>query len=154
MEQGSVEPVDGRHPGRDPLATAVGFAALELLRQIAAARRAVSVPVVRDHVHLAADAPTSRFLRVRGALAPQLLFVFVVLRDRRGAVLPANVRHAEYRLPALKGWYAVLRGGEAETGGDEGPFGPAVVDAGEMPVHRVWGGVAVELVADVNEMLD
>ena len=150
MEQRPVEPIHGRHPSRDPLPTTISLAALQLLRQIAAARRALPLVAVRNHVRLA-DAMIARFL---GALAPQLLFVLAVLCGRRGAVLSANVRHAEHGLPALKGRLAVLGGGEAETGRGEGPFGPAVVDAGEVPVHGVWGGVAVELVADVNEVLD
>ena len=108
---------------------------------------------VRRDVRLvaAADAELSSVL---GALAPQLLFVLMVLRDGRGAVLAANVRHTEDRLPALKGGHAILWGGEAEASRGECPFGPAVVDAGEVPVHRVWGGVAVELIADVDEVLD
>ena len=41
-----------------------------------------------------------------------------------------------------------------ETCGGKGTFGPAIVDASEMPVYVVRGGVAVKLVADVDEMLD
>ncbi len=40
--------------------------------------------------------------------------------------------------------------GVAEAGGGEGPFRPPVVDAGEMPLDAVGGGVAVELVPDVD----
>ena len=147
MEQRPVEPIHERDPGhRSSLATTVCLAALQLLRQIAAARRACSVVAVRDRVRLAH--------RFRRALAPELLFVLRVLGDGRGAVLSANVGHAEDGLPALEGRRAGLRGREAEAGGGEGAFGPAVVDAGEVPVHRVRGGVAVELVADVDEVLD
>lgn len=154
MEQRPVEPIHERDPGRrsSPGAT-VRLAALQLLRQIAAARRACSVVAVRDRVRLVAAeaAAPHRFLR---ALAPELLFVLRVLGDGRGAVLSANVGHAEDGLPALEGRRAGLRGRKAEAGGGEGAFGPAVVDAGEVPVHRVRGGVAVELVADVDEVLD
>ncbi len=69
-------------------------------------------------------------------------------------MLTANVRDAEDGLPALKDGGFALGSGESEAGGGEGAFGPAVVDAGEMPVDGVWGGVAVELVADVDEVLD
>ena len=148
MEQRPVEPIDRRHPGRGPLA--ISLAALQLVRQIAAARRAVPVLAMRNHIRLA-DVLNIHFL---GALAPQLLFVLAVLCRRRGAVLSANLRHAEYGLPALKGRLAVVGGGVAETGRGEGPFGPAVVDAGEVPVHGVRGGVAVELVADIDKVLD
>ena len=146
MEQRPVEPIHGRHPGRNPLATTISLAALQLLRQIAAARRAVPLLAVRNHIRFA-DA-------LIGALAPQRLFVLVVLCGRCGAMLSANVRHAEHGLPALIGRLALWRGGVAETGRGEGPFGPAVVDAGEVPVHGVRGGVAVELVADIDEVLD
>ena len=47
-----------------------------------------------------------------------------------------------------------MRGWVAEAGGGKGAFRPAVVDAGEMPVYSVRGGVAVELIADVEEVLD
>ena len=150
VEERPVEAVDGRDPARDPLAATVRLAAVQLLRQVAAARRrAVPLLAVRDDVRLALDA------RLLGALAPERLFVLAVLGRRRGAVLSADLRHAEDGLPALDGRLAVLwRGGVAEPGRDEGPFGPAVVDAGEVPVHGVGGGVAVELVADVDEVLD
>ena len=149
VEERPVEPVDGRDPARQALAAAVSLAALQLLRQVAAARRAVPLLAVGDDVRLALDA------RLLGALAPQRLFVLAVLGRRGGAVLAANLRHAEDGLPALVGRLAALwRGGVAEPGRGEGPLGPAVVDAGEVPVHGVGGGVAVELVADVDEVLD
>ena len=44
--------------------------------------------------------------------------------------------------------------GVAEASGCEGALCPAVVDGGKVPVDRVGGGVAVELVADVDEVLD
>ena len=66
----------------------------------------------------------------------------------------ANLRYAEDGLPTLIDGRVAFRGGKSEAGGGEGSFGPAVVDAGDMPVYRVRGGVAVQLVADVDEMLD
>ena len=158
MEQRPIEPVYDRHrPNRGPLsATAIRLAALQLLRQIAAASRAGGVVAVRNHVRLvAADAAAAAPGFVLRALALELLFVLRVGGDGRGAVLAADVGDAEDGLPALKGRDVALpRGREAEAGGGEGPLGPAVVDAGEVPVHRVRGGVAVQLVADVDEVLD
>ena len=160
MEQRPIEPVyDSHRPNRGPLSTttaAIRLAALQLLRQIAAASRAGGVVAVRNHVGLvAADAAAAAPGFILRALALELLFVLRVGGDGRGAVLAANVGDAEDGLPALKGRDVALpRGREAEAGGGEGPLGPAVVDAGEVPVHRVRGRVAVQLVADVDEVLD
>ena len=150
MEQGLVQPVDGSHPGCGALeAAAVRLAVLELLAEIAAASQAGRVVAVRNDVTALVAAPS--FL---GALAPELLLVLVVLGDGGGTVLAANVGDAEDGLPALGGEGIAARGGEAEAGRGEGALGPAVVDAGDVPVHGVGRGVAVELVADVDEMLD
>ena len=159
MEQRPIEPVYDRHrPDRGPLSTttAIRLAALQLLRQIAAASRAGGVVAVRNHVRLvAADAAAAAPGFILRALALELLFVLRVGGDGRGAVLAANVGDAEDGLPALKGRDVALpRGREAEAGGGEGPLGPAVVDAGEVPVHRVRGGVAVQVVADGDVVLD
>ena len=152
MEQRPVQAMHERHPGRRSLAATIGFAALQLLRQITAARGAGSIVAVRDHVFLAAaDAAGPGFFR---ALASQLLLVLAILCDRGRTMLSANFRHAEHGLPTLKGLRPGLRSGEPETGGGQGPFSPAVVDAGDMPVYDVRGGVTVELVADVDEVLD
>ena len=149
MEQWPAEVVDGRHPGRGSL---VRFAVLQLLAQIAAARGAGDVMAVRNHVELVApDAVLSSFFR---ALASELQLVFVSLRGGRGAVLAADFRHAEDGLPALIDRRVALRSGESEAGRGQGSFRPAVVDAGDMPVYRVRGSVAVQLVADVDEVLD
>ena len=158
MEQRSVQPLDDGHPGRGSLAnaTTIGFARLQLLSQIAAARGAGGVVAVRNRVSLVAvvaNAAGSRFF-VFGALASQFLFVLAILRGSRGAVLAADFRHAEDGLPALEAGHVVSRGGETEAGGREGSLGPAVVDAGKVPIYGVRGGVAVKLVADVDEMLD
>lgn len=83
----------------------------------------------------------------------QLSLILAVFGSVGGAVLAADFSDAENGFPALETGIA-LRGWVAETGGGEGAFCPAVVDAGEMPVYSVGGGVAVELVADVDEVLD
>lgn len=161
MEQRLVEPVDRRHPGRGALATAVSPGAFQLLPEIAfaAAAGAGGLEAVRDRVAFvvdvvvvaADDAAVPQFVR---ALALEFLFVDVVLGGGGGAVDAADFGDAEDGLPALEaGAVASPRGGEAEAGGGKGAFGPAVVDAGEVPVDRVRGGVAVELVADVDEVL-
>ena len=94
-----------------------------------------------------------RLVAADAALASQLLLIRVVLRGRRGTVQPANLRDAENGLPAPEARGVALGGGKPEASGGKGSFGPAVVDAGEMPVHGVRGRVAAELVADVDEVL-
>ena len=123
---------------------------LEVAR-VAAAGGAGGVVAVRDHVHLVGAAAETG-----GPLAAELLFVLVLLGGGGGAVLAAHVGHAEDGLPALQARlrHVAFGGRVAEAGGGEGAFGPAVVDAGEVPVDGVGGGVAVELVADVDEVLD
>ena len=157
VEKRSVQPLDDGHPGGGPLvaATTIGLARLQLLSQIAAARGAGGVVAVRNRIALVAvvDTAGSRFF-VFGALAPQFLFVLVVLRGSRGAVLAADLRHAEDGLPALEAGHVASRGRVTEAGGREGSFGPAVVDARKVPIYSVRCGVAVKLVADVDEMLD
>lgn len=71
-----------------------------------------------------------------------------------GAVLSADLRDRENGFPALEDGSLALRGWEAEACGSEAAFGPAVVDASEMPVYVVRGSVAIELIADVDEVLD
>ena len=151
MEQRPIQAVDRRHPRRGTLETAIRLAVLQLLAEIATARRAGGVVAMSNHVRLVAGDAAPCILR---SLAAQLLFVLVVLGRGRGAVLAANVGDAEDGLPALVDRRVAFGRREAKTGGGEGPFGPAVVDAGDVPVHRVRGGVAVKLVADVNEVLN
>ena len=67
-------------------------------------------------------------------------------------VLPTNFRDGENRLPALEHWGVGVtqRGRVPEACARQGAFGPAVVDAGEVPVYFVRGGIAVELVAHID----
>lgn len=95
----------------------------------------------------------SLLLDVLRMLAAEAFLVLALLGDLGGTGLPADFGHAEDWLPALKGAGAE-RGRIAKAGGDESTLSPAVVDAGNMPVHLAGRGVAVELVADVDEMLD
>ena len=139
MEQRLVETMDSRHPSRPATLTT----------NIAAAARAGDLETVRDGVDFVVTA-VPHFFR---ALAFELLLVDGVLGGGGGAVDAADFGDAEDGLPAFEAGGVALGGGEAEAGGGEGPFGPAVVDAGEVPVDRVRGGVAVELVADVDEVL-
>ena len=71
-----------------------------------------------------------------------------------GGVGAADLCNAEDGLPAVQAAVALGNAGVAEAGGDEGALGPAVVDGGEMPVDDRGGGVSVELVADVDQLLD
>ena len=90
---------------------------------------------------------------ILGTLPLEFALVFAVFSSVGGGVLAADFSDTEDGFPAVETGF-VLGGGVAETGGGEGAFGPAVVDAGEVPVYFVGGGVSVELVADVDEVLD
>ena len=70
-----------------------------------------------------------------------------------GAILTADLSHAENGFPASETQLA-LRCWVPKSGGCKRAFGPAVVDAGKMPIYFVGGRIAVELVADVEEVLD
>ena len=95
-----------------------------------------------------------RALRIMGALAPEKIFLVVAqLRRRRRAPLPADLRHAENGLPALEAGAAGWGRRISKPGRGQRPFRPSVVDACEVPVHPVRGGVFVELVAHVDQML-
>ena len=106
---------------------------------------------VRNRICLvAADAVVPPFLRT---LASQLLLIHIILCSRRRTMNSADFRHAKNRLPALNGRRITSGSGKPEASGGKGSFTPAVVDAGEMPVYGVGGGVTVKLVADVDEVL-
>jgi hypothetical protein len=82
---------------------------------------------------------------------PVYALVLRRLRVLGGARLAADLGDAEDGLPALEAGLDVRFGGVvAEAGGGQGALCPAAVDAGEVPVDGVGGGVAVELVADVD----
>lgn len=90
---------------------------------------------------------------IPGSLPLELLRILTVFGCSGRAILAADLSDAENGFPARETLIA-LRCWVAESGGGEGAFCPAVVDAGEMPIYLVRGGVAVELVADVEEVLD
>ena len=77
-------------------------------------------------------------------------------RRVRGTVLPAELGYRKDRFPSaeIARLAVVLRGRVAEACGNEGALGPAVVDVCEVPVDAGRRGVAVELVADVDQVLD
>lgn len=149
--------MDSRHPGRGPplaINRTVSFGAVQLLPDIATAACAGGFKSMRDHVSLVGSAADDAAVsQIVPTLAFEFLLVDVVFGSRGGAVNAADFRDAEDGLPAFEAGGVALRGGKAEAGGGEGSFAPAVVDAGEVPVYRIWGGVAVELVADVDEVL-
>ena len=87
------------------------------------------------------------------SLPLQLLLILAVFGCGGGAILAADLSDAENGFPARKTQLA-LRRWVTESGGCKGAFCPAVVDAGEMPIYFVGSRVAVELVADVEEVLD
>lgn len=148
VEQGPVQALndgDLRSPGM------VRFALTQRLVEIAFLARLVDVVRRRG-----GDGVLPGLLQIPRAALPPPLLVLDRLRRRRGAVLPTELGHAEDGLPSLVcgGATGVLGGQITEPGGGEGALGPAVVDAGDVPVHFFRGGVAVELVAHVDEVLD
>jgi len=136
-------------------ALVVSLAAIDFLAQIAATAGAHSAVVLIGNSIRPRLAGTT-VLDVLCTLTLKFLLILAVLSCIRRTILASNLRHAEDRFPSLKRLSANLTrwSREAETGGGESAFGPAVVDAGEMPVYFVRGSVAVELIADVDEVLD
>ena len=151
MEQWPIKPVHNRNlstagaPGIS-LASAQGAAEVT-----ATAVSSDSFVTLLDAVVLSTSLPV---LDILCPLSLQLFLVFDSLRCSRGTILAADLRDGEDGFPAGKDLVAAVGSGVAEAGGGKGALGPAVVDAGEVPVYIFGGGVAVELVADVDEVLD
>ncbi len=155
-----------RHPRRIIPILAIRFTSIQLLSQIVRAVGSTSTAGARlrsDIVAVVAKSitPSCRSggrqtaFQILGALFAQDLFVFASLGGFSGTVEAADFGDAEDGFPALEhDRIFVDRGRVAEACGREGPFRPAVVDAGEVPVDFVGRGVAVELVAHVDEVLD
>lgn len=163
VEQGPVQALDDGE--LRPRGGMVRLALTQRLAQMiaAAAFLARLVELVRGARRRRGDGvlagPGAGFLQIAAgvaALAAPALLVLGRLRRRRRAVLPAQLGHAEDGLPAVVGGRAaaVLGGRVAEPGRGERPLRPPVVDAGEVPVHPFRGGVAVQLVAHVDQVLD
>jgi len=111
--------------------------------------------IIRIRPASASTSASSAPLKIARPQPPQFTFILAQLgrgSSRSGA---ADLRDAEDGFPPIKQCGAVGVGGGrvAEAGGGEGALGPAVVDAGEVPLDLFGSGVAVELVADVDEML-
>jgi len=65
-----------------------------------------------------------------------------------------NLGEAEHALPPVVDAVGPgPLGRKPEAGRDQRPLGPPVLDAGQVPVHHLGGGVAVELVAHVHQLL-
>ena len=150
MEQGPVQPL---HDGDLRSAGVVRFALTQRLVEIAFLARLVGHLVRRRR---RGDGVLPGLLQIPRAALPPPLLVLVRLRRRGGAVLSTELGHAEDGLPSVVrgGATGVLGGRVPEPGRGEGALGPAVVDAGDVPVHLFRGGVAVELVAHVDQVLD
>lgn len=82
------------------------------------------------------------------------LLVVAALCDRGGTGIATNLRDTENGLPAVEDDAVAGRGGIAEAGRGQGASRPSVVDAGDVPINFAGRGVAIELVAYVDEMLD
>ena len=150
VEQGPVQALDDSDLRS---AGVVSLALTQRLVEIAFLARLVRHLVRRRR---RGDGVLPGLLQIPRAALPPPLLVLGRLRRRRGTVLPAELGHAEDGLPSLVcgGATGVLGGRVPEPGGGEGALGPAVVDAGDVPVHLLRGGVAVQLVAHVDQVLD
>lgn len=103
-----------------------------------------------------ARTPIRTTLQILRPQPPQFPLVLTKLGRGGSRGEAADLGDAEDGLPPVEedGGGSVAGGGVAEAGGGEGAFRPPVVDAGEVPLDLVRGGVTVELVADVDEVLD
>lgn len=81
-----------------------------------------------------------------------LLLVLGALGLGGGRRVAAYLSDAEDRLPAVVQTVGAL-GGVAEAGRDEGALGPAVGDAGDVPVDHLGRRVPIQLVAYVDQLL-
>lgn len=144
MEQGKVQAMDN---GR--LTATIDLAGFQLVAQVTAGGVGAVMGDAVMHVH----GLGSGIFVIQGPLAAELGLVVTILRDGGGALITAYFGNTEERLPAFNGTIARW-GGIAEAGRCQGTLGPSVVDAGNMPVDFVGGGVTVELVANIDEVLD
>lgn len=110
-----------------------------------------AIAAARPGVGAGSTGKVSVFLVGRRVHARQAT-VTLRLGGRGGAGGPADLGHAEDGFPAVV-FLARWRRGVSEPGGRQGPFRPAVGDACKVPLHRLGRRVAVELVADVDEVL-
>ena len=150
VEQG---PIQTLHDGdlRSAAGMMVRFALTQRLVEIALLARLVDLVRRRRR-----DGILPGLLQIARVALPPPPLVLDRLCRRRGTVLSTQLGNAEDGLPSLvrRGATIVLRGRVPEPGGGEGALGPPVVDAGEVPVHFFRGGVAVQLVAHVDQVLD
>ena len=136
-------------------ALAIGIAGAQgAVKVAAAAVFAEHGFVLLDAVFVVAGSGSGSSLLCIFNLSPaQVLLVLGSFCCGGGGALAAEFRDGKDGLPALEAFLA-LRGRVTEAGAGERAFGPAIVDAGQMPVYFVWSGVAVELVANINKVLD
>ena len=147
MKQRFGQAIHNSHPIiLPPICLTCAKLPLQLFGDIAATARTRSV-VARNCIILV------RLFEVPRSLPPQFSGVFAVFGYGGGAVRSANFGNAKDGFPALETGLA-FGSWVAKTGGREGALCPAIVDAGKVPVYFVRGGVAVELVADIDEVLD
>ena len=147
MEERPMETVDERLPGR---VSRVHFALRQLLRDGIAVR---ARRIMREGIFVRSAVGLAVVLDIQGPLALDFPFVFPVLGGGRGRGIATNLGNAEDGLPAAVDGVIIRGHVVAETRGCQGTFGPAVVDAGEVPVYSLWRGISIQLIADVNEVL-
>ena len=136
-------------------ALAIGFAGAQSAVEIAAT--AVSAEdrfVLFDAVFLAANYWGGILLHIHRPQPAQVLLVLDYFCCCGSGVMAADFGDGEDWLPALEPFGASLGRRVAKASAGEGTLCPAVVDAGHMPVYFVGGCVAVELVANIDQILD
>ena len=148
MKQRSRQPMHNRHPMIPRICLTRTKFPTQILTNVTSTARTSRIMAGNRIILIRA-----RLFDIPGSLPLEFLRILTVFGCSGGAILAANLSDAENRFPACETRLA-LRCWVAESGGCECAFCPAVVDAGEMPIYFVRGGVAVKLVADVEKVLD
>jgi hypothetical protein len=81
-----------------------------------------------------------------------LLLIGLVLGGLGGGRGAANLGHTEDGLPAVVQSVGAF-GWESKAGRDERALGPAVRNAGNVPIDDIGCCVTIKLIADINQML-
>lgn len=142
MEQRPVEAVHSNPPLGRLVSYGVG-----LVDAVAAAARAGRTALNSiEVIALSFRAASTRLVEVH------LLLVGLVLSGLGGRVGTTNLGDAEDGLPAVVKPVSTLSW-VSKASRDEGTLGPAVRDASNVPVDNVGSRVAVELVANIDQVL-
>ncbi len=154
MKQRSVQAMHDGHALR-LLPSCISFSLRELFLQVQILIADAAVGITSDLINVPGSScgrGLGALLRIGGGEPSEDLAILVALGCGCGGGGAADFSDAEDGFPSAE--FLGGEGGVAEPGGGEGSFGPAVIDACDVPLDCVRGGVAVELVADVDEVLD